>query len=142
MIVSLPEEFPKYLDFMKENTIRKNKTDQEVVWPTTTYFTIKEQLWKKYNPKFVEITLRVRLAKAIEEGTVAEIGSIPGGKGRPQKVFALTPVTQTIIDKARQDGITLVDNYEKLIVKVLSVTNKPLKSPGVTVTEKDTVGAV
>ena len=103
--------------------MRKNKTNQSVVWPNTTYFTIPELL--KLNSKFVEITLRVRLAKAIEEGQVAEIGAIPGGKGRPQKIFSLTPVTQLVLDKARSNNINLVDNANKL-VNVMSLNNKQM----------------
>ncbi len=100
--------------------IRKNKTNQSVVWPTTTFFTIAEL--HRLNPKFVNITLRVRLTNAIEEGKVAEIGSVPGGKGRPQKVFSLTPVTKLTLDKARSENINLVDNADKLVT-VVSVTN-------------------
>jgi len=104
---------------MNQNT-RKNKTNQTVVWPTTSYFTVNDL--KALNPPFVLITLRVRLSNARDEdGTVAEIGFIPGGKGRPQKVFAMTPVTQTVLDKAEQDGIQLVENAKKL-VNILNVT--------------------
>ncbi len=102
--------------------VRKNKTNQSVVWPTSAYFTIKE-LWH-LNPKFIEITLRVRLANAIDPaGIVAEIGAIPGGHGRPQKVFAMTPVTKDTLNKAKAAGINLVDNAEEKLVKVISVTN-------------------
>jgi len=103
---------------MKQNT-RKNKTNQSVVWPTTPYFTIEEL--HRLNPKFVNITLRVRLTNAIEDGMIAEIGCLPGGKGRPPKVFSLTPVSKLTFEKAKQDNINLVDNYEKLI-NVISVT--------------------
>ncbi len=108
--------------------IRKNKTNQSVVWPTSAYFTIKE-LWH-LNPKFIEITLRVRLANAIDpEGSVVEIGSIPGGHGRPQKVFAMTPVTQETLNKAKSSGINLVDNAEQKLVNVVSVTKPATVSP-------------
>ena len=74
------------------------------------------------NPKFKKITLRVRLANAIKEGKVSEIGTIPNpkGKGRPLKMFAMTPVTQNMLNKAKAEDITLVDNAEKLI-HVISV---------------------
>jgi hypothetical protein len=102
---------------------KKNKTNQVVTWPTATLFTIKEL--HRLNPKFVEITLRVRLSKAITETQkVAEIGSIPGEKGRPQKVFSMTPVTKATLDKARAEHINLVDNADKL-VQYVSVTNPP-----------------
>ena len=98
---------------------KKNKTNQVVTWPTAALFTIKEL--HRLNPKFVEITLRVRLSKFIEEGGVVEIGSIPGEKGRPKKMFSLTPVTQITLEKARSEHINLVDNADKL-VNVVSVT--------------------
>jgi len=105
---------------MKQNT-RKNKTNQSVVWPTSTFFTIEEL--HRLNPKFVEITLRVRLTNAIEDGKVAEIGSTPGGKGRPQKVFSLTPVTKETLDKAEENKINLVDRAREKLVNVVSVSN-------------------
>jgi len=102
---------------MKQNT-RKNKTNQSVIWPTTPYFTITDLA--RLNPKMLtvsgsDITLRVRLTKAIESGSIAELGAIPGGKGRPKKIFAMTPVTQNVLNKAKQDSINLVDNADKLV---------------------------
>ena len=99
---------------------KKNKTNQVVTWPTVALFSIKEL--HRLNPKFIEITLRVRLAKKIEAGEVVEIGCIPGEKGRPQKVFSLTPVTELTLNKARAEKINLVDNADKL-VQVMSVSN-------------------
>lgn len=110
---------------MKQNT-RKNKTNQSVVWPTTAYFTITDL--HKLNPKFVNITLRVRLANAIGEGKVAEIGWVPGGKGRPPKVFSLTPVQQSTLNLAKDDNINLVDNAQKL-VNVINVSTPPVPTP-------------
>jgi hypothetical protein len=100
--------------------MRKNKTSQTVTWPTSNYFTIVEL--QKLNSKFINITLRVRLANEIESGKIAEIGSIPGGKGRPQKVFSKTPITEIVLNKAKSCGITLVDNAIKL-VKVVTITS-------------------
>jgi hypothetical protein len=95
---------------MKE---KKNNTKQSVAWPTSTYFTIKQLASE--NSEFIEITLRVRLTNEIESGRIAEIGSRPGGKGRPEKVFAFTPITQTTLNKARTDKINLVDNADRLV---------------------------
>ena len=98
-----------------------------LAFPTSTFFTIQDVV--KLNPQMLtasqsDITIRVRLTNAIEDGKVAEIGSVPGGKGRPQKVFALTPVTQITLNKARQDHINLVDNAERL-VHAISVSGVP-----------------
>lgn len=108
--------------------IEKINTKKEVKWPTTQYFTIDDLI--ALNTQFVLITLRVRLTKAIEEdGKVAEIGSIPGGKGRPKKVFALTPVTKGVLDKAESNGINLVDKAREkfqYVVGVETVSPQPV----------------
>ncbi len=110
---------------------RKNKTNQSVTWPTSVYFTIKDLV--RLNPKFIEITLRVRLANAIDpEGKVVEIGSIPGGHGRPPKIFAMTPVTQKTLNTAKEAGINLVDNAEQKLVNVVSVTKPTASTTSVT----------
>ena len=102
--------------------IQKIKPKSDITWPTAKYFTIRQLL--KLNPEFIEITLRVRLTKAIEEMRMfAEIGYIPGGKGRPVKVFAATPITTDILDHAEQQGIQLVDSARKKFINVVSVTN-------------------
>ena len=70
------------------------------------YFTIKS-LWDS-NPDFVEITIRVRLKKAIEEEkTVTEIGCKNTGFGRPIKAFIMLPVNPLAVEKAKADGIML-----------------------------------
>lgn len=107
--------------------IEKINTKKEVKWPTTQYFTIDDLI--VLNTQFVLITLRVRLTKAIEEdGKVAEIGSIPGGKGRPKKVFAFTPVTKDVLDKAESNGINLVDKAREKFQYVVGVETMPRQS--------------
>lgn len=103
----------------------KSKNNRAVIWPTSTYFTFNDL--HKLNPEFdKKITLRVRLANAIEEGNVAEIGSIPGGQGRPPKVYVLTPVTQIALDKAEANGI-LVPGEAKNLINVVTI-NRPVKA--------------
>ena len=101
---------------------KKTKSNRTVSWPTSTYFTF-DQLHKLNSSFDKKITLRVRLANAITEGTVAEIGSIPGGQGRPPKVYVLTPVTQIALDKAEANGIAVPGEDSKL-VNVVSVSGK------------------
>ena len=110
-------------------TQSKNKTNRIVSWPTTTYFTFKDLL--KLNPKFnKEITLRVRLANAVSDGTVVEIGSIPGGCRRPPKVYVLSPVTQIALDKAESDGIVVPGEARQLVTvaKVTTTNSKTFSS--------------
>ena len=102
-----------------KKTQRKNNTNLTVVWPdTTAYFTIKDLL--AMNPDFVEITLRVRLKKAIDElKTVGVIGTTNPGKGRPSLVFAMRPVLQTVLDSAKAAGVQLDDQTK--LVNVMTV---------------------
>lgn len=117
---------------MSPNT-RKNKTNQLLTLPTTSYFSIQDVV--DLNPHMLtsaakgnDITIRVRLMKSIEDGKVVEIGSVPGGKGRPKKVFSMTPVSKTTLNRAMAENVTLVDNADKL-VNVMSVKSSPTVSP-------------
>jgi hypothetical protein len=109
-------------------TQRKNKTDLVMTWPTNDkYFTIKS-LWAS-NPEFVEITLRVRLKKAIEEEkTVVEIGCKNTGFGRPIKAFVMLPVNQLAVKKAIADGIML-NSQPVSVIQVTPSTPVTVVSP-------------
>lgn len=103
---------------MKTN--RKNNTKQIVKWPTSPYFTMEDIF--KINLDIVKITTRSKVSRAIKEGKTIEIGHVPGGKGRPLKVYSLCPVTQETLSLAERGGIVLVDNSDKL-VHVISVSS-------------------
>lgn len=123
-----------------KKTNRKNKTNLTVTWPSANkYFTIADLM--ETNKEFIPITLRVRLKNAIDDGTVAEIGTIHGGKGRPKLAFAMNPVTEDVLATARQAEVVLHDKYNT--VKVLDVTSKPTETPVETEVEvsKTTVNA-
>jgi len=123
-----------------KKTNRKNKTNLTVTWPSADkYFTIADLM--ETNKEFIPITLRVRLKNAIDDGTVAEIGTIHGGKGRPKLAFAMNPVTEDVLATARQAEVVLHDKYNT--VKVLDVTSKPTETPVETKVEvsKTTVNA-
>lgn len=98
-----------------KKTDRKNKTNLTIAWPTSI-FTIKELNEK--NSEFVEITLRVRLKKAIETGEVSELGVIHNGKGRPTIVFVHGLPTQSHINEAKAKEVIL---KEGISINVLSV---------------------
>jgi hypothetical protein len=123
-----------------KKTNRKNKTNLTVTWPSADkYFTIADLM--ETNKEFIPITLRVRLKNAIDDGTVVEIGTIHGGKGRPKLAFAMNPVTEDVLATARQAEVVLHDKYNT--VKVLDVTNKPAETSVETEVEvsKTTVNA-
>lgn len=103
----------------------KNKTNRELILPKTAYYTLKEVF--AVNTHFnATITVRVRHTKAVINGEVVEIGAVTGGKGRPEKIYAKAPVTQSVIDKALKAGINLIDNADKLVnVMSVSTSAKP-----------------
>jgi hypothetical protein len=102
-----------------KKTDRKNKTNLTVTWPSNI-FTIKEL--NVQNPEFVEITLRVRMKKAMESGEITDIGVLHNGKGRPTLVFVHgTPTAEHIAEaKSRQ---VILKNASS--VNVIKITNTP-----------------
>jgi len=115
-------------------TQRKNKTKQVISWPPhDSYFTIDSLV--EINPHMLtssgsDITLRVRLNKATdEEGLVAVIGQKNCGKGRPQKVWAMRPVKQSAIDKAKADGIALDIPKIMTVMEISTQTATPAVTP-------------
>lgn len=122
----------------ERKTQRKNRTNLVMKWPSKDeYFTI-PSLWKGLNPDFIEITLRVRLKKAIEEEkTVAEIGSKNMGFGRPIKIFAMTPVSPTVLEKAKNDGVIL-NSPSVPVVQINSNTPLTVVTPTTPVTNVTT----
>jgi hypothetical protein len=127
-------------------TQRKNKTKQVITWPSNDdYFTVKSLVALNPHmltsaPKPSDITLRVRLNKAInEENLVAVIGHKNCGKGRPELVFAMKPVKQTAIDKAKANNI-MIDTPR--LVTVMDISSQPkINIIPVTVTAKQAVNA-
>lgn len=89
----------------KNKTDRKNKTNLVLNWPNHgSLFTIKDLL--AANPEFKEITLRVRVDKAVKkENVVVVVGHKNVGKGRPTMILTMAPVTQEILDAAYASGI-------------------------------------
>ena len=102
-----------------KKTDRKNKTNLTVTWPSNV-FTIKEL--NAQNPDFVEITLRVRMKKAIESGEINEIGVLHNGKGRPTLVFVYGIPTKEHIEEAKSRQVILKDTST---VNVIKITNTP-----------------
>ena len=103
-----------------KKTDRKNKTNQTVTWPSNI-FTIKELNAK--NPDFVEITLRVRMKKAMESGEITDIGVLHNGKGRPTLVFVHGTPTNEHLEEAKSRQVIL---KETTSVNVISITKTPV----------------
>jgi hypothetical protein len=102
-----------------KKTDRKNKTNLTVTWPSNI-FTIKELNAK--NPEFVEITLRVRMKKAMESGEITDIGVLHNGKGRPTLVFVHGTPTKEHIEEAKSRQVILKNAST---VNVIKITNTP-----------------
>jgi hypothetical protein len=120
-------------------TQRKNKTKQVISWPSAdNYFTIDSLIDANKHmltDSGSDITLRVRLGKAInEENVVAVIGQKNSGKGRPQLVFAMRPVKQSAVDKANVEGIS-IDMPKVIPVMEISTQTTPAVNPATPVTE-------
>jgi hypothetical protein len=102
-----------------KKTDRKNKTNLTVTWPSNV-FTIKEL--NAQNTDFVEITLRVRMKKAMESGEITDIGVLHNGKGRPTLVFVYGTATNEHIEEAKSRQVILKDVSN---VNVIKITNTP-----------------
>jgi hypothetical protein len=102
-----------------KKTDRKNKTNLTVTWPSNI-FTIKEL--NAQNTDFVEITLRVRMKKAMESGEITDIGVLHNGKGRPTLVFVYGTPTKDHIEEAKSRQVILKDVSS---INVIKITNTP-----------------
>ena len=103
-----------------KKTDRKNKTNLTVTWPSSI-FTIKEL--NAQNPDFVEITLRVRLKKALDSGEIVDIGVLHNGKGRPTLVFVYGTPTKEHIEEAKSRQVILKDVSSVNVIKIKNTTS-------------------
>jgi hypothetical protein len=87
------------------NKIMTNTKRKSVVieWPSTGHFTI-DDMQKKY-PDMVNITLRFRMKKALENSEISSIGRIKPAIGRPRLVFVKGLVTEAAQKAATAAGI-------------------------------------
>ena len=102
-----------------KKTDRKNKTNLTVTWPSNV-FTIKEL--NAQNTDFVEITLRVRMKKAIDSGEITDIGVLHNGKGRPTLVFVYGTPTNEHIEEAKSRQVILKDVSSVNVVKITNAS--------------------
>lgn len=118
-----------------KKTDRKNKTNLTVKWPKNI-FTIKEL--NAENPEFVEITLRVRLKKAIESGEVSEMGVLHNGKGRPTIMFVCGNPTADHIEEAKSREVILKEGLTIGVAKIDSTNSNENNKNTVIVVDVDT----
>jgi hypothetical protein len=103
-------------------TDRKNKTKQSVNW-IQGHYTFSE-LHKK-NSEIVEITLRTKINKAVENNAVVAIGTIPNRKqkGRPEVVYSSCPVTPEILESARNIGTIFNEKFSASSIEIVNINN-------------------
>ena len=87
-----------------------NKTSKKnaltIEWPTS-HFTI-DDVQGKY-PDVVNITLRFRVKKAMENKEIVTIGKIKPAIGRPKLVFARANPSKELIEAAKAAGVISSD---------------------------------
>lgn len=85
---------------------KTNKTSKKtafvIEWPTS-HFTI-DDIQGKY-PDVVNITLRFRVKKAVENKDVVVIGKIKPAIGRPKLVFARANPSKELLEAAKAAGV-------------------------------------
>jgi len=89
-----------------------------IEWPKS-FFSIQDI--QSAHPDAVNITLRFRINRAVEEGELEQIGKTPKSVGRPTVVYSTTPVTKKVLLEAIKAGVTLHEEYESEVVDVIKV---------------------
>jgi nucleoside 2-deoxyribosyltransferase len=96
------------------------KKNKNINWPVGT-FTIAELI--EQNDHIIPITLRVRLKKMIDKGTVSELGTLPSEMGRPKMLLTKDELTNDVLKEAKLKDVCFKDKYQNMIDE-LSVTVK------------------
>lgn len=105
-------------------TTKNKKSTVTIEWPTS-HFTIND-VQTKY-PDSVNITLRFRVNKALENKEIVLIGKIKPSIGRPKKVFAKANPTKELIEAATAAGVIGYNDNTTVTVAQVS-SNKNTKS--------------
>lgn len=96
------------------STTKTSKKNTTVIdWPSS-HFTI-DDVQSRY-PNIVNITLRFRVKKAIENKEIVTIGKIKPAIGRPKLVFAKVNPSKELLEAAKLAGVLPID--EKATVPV------------------------
>lgn len=101
------------------NTKSTKKNTTTIEWPSA-HFTI-EDVQSKY-PSVVNITLRFRVKKAVENKEIVTIGKIKPAIGRPKLVFAKANPSKELIESAKAVGVLTFD--EKSMVAVAELKSQ------------------
>lgn len=83
------------------------KNNAAIEWPSNTHFTIND-IFEKY-PDFVEITVRFRVNRAIDNKEIVSIGKIKPAIGRPRLVFAVANPSAKLLEAAKAAGVVPIE---------------------------------
>ena len=103
-------------------TTKKNNVAIE--WPSNTHFTMND-MFAKY-PNFIEITLRFRVKRGLENKDIVTIGKVKPAIGRPQLVFAKANPSKELLEAATKAGVLPLE--EKKTSVVVGDVKTPKKS--------------
>jgi len=115
-------------------TTKKNNVAIE--WPSNTHFTMND-LFKKY-PNFVEITLRFRVKRGLENKDIVTIGKVKPAIGRPQLVFAKANPSKELIEAATAAGVLPLEEKKTAVVVGDVKASKKSKKETAPATSTDT----
>ena len=93
-----------------KTTSKKNSTIQ---WPTS-HFTIEDL--QKTHPDVVNITLRFRVKKALDNKDIVTIGKIKPAIGRPKLVFSRPSPSKELLEAASSAGVIVTGSSETVTV--------------------------
>jgi hypothetical protein len=106
------------------NTNKKTNTTN-IEWPTG-HFTI-EDIQNKY-PDVVNITLRFRVKKAVENKEIVTVGKIKPAIGRPKIVFARANPSSELLNAAKAAGVIFNDEPKSAITVAEVKAEKKVKT--------------
>jgi len=104
----------------------ENKNKIQVEWPPKGTFTIAQL--QTLNPKVINITLRFKLKKAIEDGLVVAIGKNASKMGRPTLVLTQSKPSKQLLASAKASGVMLDQAYEKQLDSTVVAEFRKAKS--------------
>jgi hypothetical protein len=116
--------------YMSKTTKKNNAA---IEWPSNTHFTI-DDLAKQY-PNFINITLRFRVNRAIDNKEIVAIGKIKPAIGRPRLVFVKANPSAEILAAATAAGVLPIEEKTSTVTVAEMTTTAPKKA------EKKTVAA-
>lgn len=125
---------------MKSNKIKymsktTKKNNAAIEWPSNAYFTIHDLA--KQHPNFINITLRFRVKRALENKEIVVIGKVKPPIGRPQLVFAKTNPSAELLVAATAAGVLPLEDKTSTVT-VAEMTTKKVEKKVVTTTAQVT----